>query len=81
MVILRQFFSSYIKEISLTFTCIKFQECHCDERGSSSLVCDKEDGSCTCNSEYITGTYCDRCIDGWYGFENQPCEGNELVII
>ena len=50
-----------------------FKECNCNEDGSSSFVCDKATGQCTCN-ELVTGETCDKCQDGYFDFPN-PCKG------
>ena len=48
-------------------------ECNCNKDGSSSFVCDKATGQCTCN-ELVTGETCDKCQDGYFDFPN-PCKG------
>ncbi|XP_064646434.1 laminin-like protein epi-1 [Lineus longissimus] len=39
--------------------------CDCDVGGSTSPICDKTSGQCTCRSD-LTGRMCDRSVDGFY---------------
>ena len=47
-------------------------ECNCDKDGSSTFVCDKATGQCTCKT-LVVGLTCDKCDDGYYDFPN-PCK-------
>ena len=50
--------------------------CACSTSGSLSTICDANSGNCTCRPNY-TGTQCDRCTEGHYGFPNCfPCDCN-----
>ena len=46
-------------------------DCSCSEKGSISLICDKETGQCPCQPN-VTGRQCETCQDG---FKEYPdCE-------
>ncbi|KAM3178794.1 hypothetical protein ACTXT7_001828 [Hymenolepis weldensis] len=53
------------------------QPCYCDPLGTQAMsggvgglgVCDEETGQCPCKPG-VTGLRCDRCRDGFYGFES-----------
>uniref|UniRef100_A0A5K3FDP4 Laminin subunit gamma-1 n=1 Tax=Mesocestoides corti TaxID=53468 RepID=A0A5K3FDP4_MESCO len=53
------------------------QPCYCDPQGTLATpdvegslgVCDEETGQCPCKPG-VTGLRCDRCRDGFYGFES-----------
>ncbi|KAG8228152.1 hypothetical protein J437_LFUL002806, partial [Ladona fulva] len=48
--------------------------CECNEEGSSSLICKKFGGQCSCKRN-ILGRKCDQCKTGYYGFPNcVPCK-------
>jgi len=42
-------------------------ECDCNDRGTTSLVCDETSGDCLCQDSF-TGPTCDRCATGFYRF-------------
>ena len=44
-------------------------DCNCDEEGSTSIVCDKNDGQCPCK-EHVTNRRCDVCEATFKGFPN-----------
>ena len=48
-------------------------DCGCDSEGSKNLQCN-ELSECECKSDLITGTKCDECAYGYYGFPD--CTGN-----
>ena len=54
-----------------------FSVCACDLLGSTDNFCDPHTGHCLCNSNFISGNYCEDCLEGYYGHPN--CEG--LVIL
>ena len=46
-------------------------DCSCSEKGSISLICDKETGQCPCQPN-VSGRQCETCQDG---FKEYPdCE-------
>lgn len=54
--------------------------CACDANNSISLLCNDDDGQCSC-AVGITGQQCDQCDDGWYNFTSngcQPCRCEQL---
>ena len=44
------------------------ESCECDLAGSSSAVCNKTTGSCTCRNAGVTGRTCDTCLSGFFQF-------------
>ena len=50
------------------------KECNCDKDGSSTFVCNKATGQCTCKT-LVVGLTCNKCDDGYYDFPN-PCKRN-----
>jgi len=42
-------------------------ECDCNDRGTTSQVCDAETSECLCEGSF-TGPRCDRCATGFYRF-------------
>lgn len=50
-----------------------FSDCNCDNRGTESEVCEKDNGKCLCKEGY-GGARCDQCLAGYYGYPNcKPC--------
>ena len=45
------------------------KDCGCSTSGSLSTICDEDFGNCACRPNY-TGTQCDSCTEGYYGFPN-----------
>ena len=52
-----------------------FTECQCNHHGSANLTCDRLTGKCDCKNDFIAEDHCDKCIDGYYGFEQNLCLG------
>ena len=46
-----------------------FPDCDCNPDGSDGIDCDK-DGKCSCNSAYIFGDKCEKCVEGFFEFPN-----------
>ena len=57
--------------------------CDCSEKGSTSEICDPEDGQCQCKHENILGRKCNQCkipcedkkSDKWCQKRKQYCKG------
>ena len=48
---------------------INISACNCKSEGSSSPICNKETGKCTCKDGF-TGDKCDQCAAGHFGSHN-----------
>ena len=42
--------------------------CKCDKDGSKNLDCNSETGDCDCKDHNLQTPNCDKCNDGYYGF-------------
>ena len=54
--------------------------CNCSEDGTQAALlnrCDKSNGQCQCR-QYVTGTKCDRCKDGYFGLDKSKADGCTL---
>ena len=51
--------------------------CACDPKGSTSLICNKTDGNCSCKPN-IHGRQCDKCQDGFKLHPN--CTGTSFDV-
>lgn len=64
-------------ELEITTYARGCQPCYCDPLGTQAMssgveglgVCGEETGQCPCKPG-VTGLRCDRCRDGFYGFES-----------
>ena len=65
-------FVKKFKNFSIYWEFFFLTECNCDKDGSSTFVCDKATGQCTCKT-LVVGLTCDKCDDGYYDFPN-PCK-------
>ena len=52
------------------------QPCGCSDEGSTSEICDSEDGQCTCN-ENVSGRTCNECKTNLYGYPD--CFGKSTI--
>ena len=54
--------------------------CNCNLIGSVDQSCDPNSAACTCKPG-VTGTSCDACISGYYGFSEEGCQECECSEI
>ena len=54
-------------------------QCGCHLTGSRSDVCDPDSGQCECLPG-VTGLSCNMCKPNHYGFSNQGCQGNFILM-
>ena len=68
-------FGNYVILTNLNHEEKIFPECQCNPHGSANLTCDRLTGKCDCKNDFIAEDHCDKCIDGYYGFEQNLCGG------
>lgn len=50
------------------------EPCKCNPIGSRTEICDPVTGYCSCKPG-VFGITCDSCLDGYFGFSRQGCQG------
>ena len=56
------------------------ERCGCDPVGTYNQTCDVATGQCLCKPG-VAGRICDHCMEYYYGFSEEGCQRESVVVV